>query len=153
MIMYKFLLIFFAGFLSAQTCKLSFSNRSLSEEGKIIFTIKNVSEKKVKAPKQYPGIWARPIDMQMYNDDKKNYAATRYIADDIDCFNTDGCFGKMICLKKGETKEYEVQIIPGRISKAFKEKKKYRFKLAFDTYLFSDCQDYVTDWLYYDNTK
>lgn len=59
----------------------------------------------------------------------------------------------MTFLKKGETKEYEVQIIPGKILRAFKEKKKYRFKLAFDTYLFSGCSDYITDWLYYDNTK
>ena len=32
-------------------------------------------------------------------------------------------------------------------------KKKYRFKLAFDTYAFSGCNNYVTDWLYYDNEK
>ena len=154
MIMYKFLFIFIVGFLSAQqTCKLSFSNRPLSEEGKIIFTIKNISGKKIKVPINYTSTWARPVDMEMYNDNKKDYESTKYIADDIDCFKANGCFGKMVCLKKGESKEYEVQIIPGRISKAFKEKKKYRFKLAFDTYIFSNCQDYVTDWLYYDNSK
>lgn len=149
---YKFLLIFFVGFLSAQqTGKCSFSNRSLSEEGKIFFAIKNISGKKMKVPIKYPGIWARPTDIQIYNEDKKDYETTTFVADDIDCFNTDGCFGKMTCLKKGEMKEYEVQIIPGRILKAFKEKKKYRFKLAFDTYLFTGCKDYITDWLYYQN--
>ncbi|AZB23452.1 hypothetical protein [Chryseobacterium bernardetii] len=56
-------------------------------------------------------------------------------------------------LKEGDSKEYEVKIIPGRISSALKEKKKYRFKLSFDTYLFSGCKDYVTDWLYFNNTK
>lgn len=154
MIMYKFLLIFFVSFLSAQqTCKFSFSSDSLSKEGKIIFTIKNISGKKIKIPKQYPSIWARATNMQIYGDDKKDYVATSYISDDIDCFKAEGCFGKMMCLKKEETKNYEVQVVPGRISRAFKEKKKYRFKLAFDTYLFSGCNDFVTDWLYYDNTK
>lgn len=150
--MYKFLLVFCIGLLPAQqTCKLSFSNSLLSEKGEIVFTIKNISNKRIKAPKQYPSIWAGPIDMQVYNDNKKAYEATKYIADDIDCFDSDRCFGKMMCLKKGESKEYEVKIIPGRISRAFKEKKKYRFKLIFDTYLFSGCKDYVTDWLYYQN--
>ncbi|MFS4470788.1 hypothetical protein [Chryseobacterium sp. T20] len=150
--MYKFLLVFCIGLLSAQqTCKLSFSNSSLSENGEIVFTIKNIKNKRIKIPKQYSDIWARPINMQVYNDDKKEYQDTKYVADDIDCFEANGCFGKMICLKREESKQYKVKIIPGRISRAFKEKKKYRFKLSFDTYLFSGCSNYKTDWLYYQN--
>lgn len=78
--MYKFLLIFFVGFLCAQqTCNLSFSNSSFLEDGKIIFITKNVSEKKLKIPKKYPSMWARAISMQVYNSEKKDYELTKYI--------------------------------------------------------------------------
>ncbi|KFF13930.1 hypothetical protein IW15_00305 [Chryseobacterium soli] len=150
--MHKFLLVFLMSFLSAQqSYKLSYSNSPLSEKGKIVFKIKNIKDERIKVPKQYPSIWARPITIQVYNDEKKEYESTNYVSDDIDCFNTDGCFGKMTYLKKNQSREYEVEIIPGRISRAFKEKKKYRFKLSFDTYAFSGCNDFVTDWLYYQN--
>lgn len=152
--MYKFLFVFLVSFLFSQKkCELFFSNTYLSEDGKLTFVLKNLSEKKIKVPKQYPSIYARPIDMQIYNNEEKKYINTKYVADDIDCFKNDGCFGKKTCLMKGEVKEYEVKVIPGRVSRAFKEKKKYRFKLAFDTYAFSGCNNYVTDWLYYDNEK
>ncbi|WP_261511810.1 hypothetical protein [Chryseobacterium paludis] len=150
--MYKFILVLFVSFVSAQqTCKLSFSNNSLSENGEIVFVIKNIEGKKIKVPKQYSAIWARPTDIQVYNDESKQYLDTKYSFDGASCLNIEKCLGKMTCLKSAESKEYRIPIVPGRISKAFKEKKKYRFKLAFDTYLFSGCSDYKTDWLYYQN--
>ncbi|MCQ9635562.1 hypothetical protein MP477_11390 [Chryseobacterium sp. WG23] len=111
----------------------------------------NKEDKRIKIPKQYPDIWARPTDIQVYNDKKKEYQDIKYSFDGVNCLNIKKCFGKMTDLKKGESKQYKATIIPGRISKAFKEKQKYRFKLAFDTYLFSGCNDYVTDWLYFKN--
>lgn len=150
--MYKFILVFFISFASAQqACKLSFYNKSLSETGEIVFIIKNVESKKIRVPKQYSDIWARPTDIQVYNDDIKQYQNTKYSFDGANCSKIKECLGKMIFLKGGESKEYKLRIIPGRISRAFKDKKKYRFKLAFDTYLFSGCSDYKTDWLYYQN--
>lgn len=140
------------GFLSAQqTCKLSFSNNSLSKDGMITFIIKNETKKKIKVPIQYGDNWARPTDIQVYNEEKKEYVDTGYGFDGATCLDTKKCLGKMICLKQGEFKEYKIRVIPGRVSKAFKEKKKYRFKLALDTYLFSGCSDYTTDWFYYLN--
>lgn len=152
--MYKFLFVFFAGLLSAQQqCKLIFSNSSLFEDGKIIFIVKNLNEKKVKIANHYGGDWVRPINIQVYNAERKTYDNTGYSFDGANCLKLKDCFGKMVTLKKGSFKEYEVKIIPGRISSAFKEKRKYRFKLAFDTYLFSGCNDYITDWLYFDNSN
>ncbi|WP_278353807.1 hypothetical protein [Chryseobacterium gleum] len=150
--MYKFLLLFFVSFVSAQqTCKLSFSNTPLSENGEIMFTVKNLNNEKIHVPKRYSGIWARPIDIQVYSDEKREFQDTKYSFDGAGCLDTKKCLGQMECLKNGESKEYKVIILPGRISKAFREKKKYRFKLAFETYLFSGCADYKTDWLYYQN--
>lgn len=152
--MYKFLFIFIVGFFSAQQkCNLSFSSNQILKEGKIILKMGNTGNSKIQAPKLFNAEFARPTDIQVYDIEKNDYVDTRYSFDGALCGNVKQCYGKMVCLKKAETKEYEVKIIPGRVSKAFKEKKKYRFKLAFDTYLFSGCNDYVTDWLYYDNTK
>jgi len=153
-IMYKLFFIFFVSLLPAQQeCKLTFSNSPLSKDGKIIFIVKNLNEKKVKIADYYGSDWARPINIQVYNTEKNTYDNTGYSFDGANCLKLKDCFGKMVTLKKGCYKEYEVNIIPGRISSAFKEKKKYRFKLAFDTYLFSGCNDYVTDWFYFDNSN
>jgi hypothetical protein len=150
--MYKFLLVFLVGVLSAQqSCKLNYSNTSLSKEGEMIFTIKNQSNKKTKVPNIFNSYRIRPTDIQIYNENKGDYENIGYSFVDATCLTMKECFGKMTCLKKDESKEYKVKIIPGIVSKAFKEKKKYRFKLAFDTYLFSSCNEYLTDWLYYQN--
>lgn len=152
--MYKFIFLFLLNFLSAQqVCRLSFSNNCLSEKGKISFSIKNIGEKKMRIPVEFYEYWARPTDIQVYNQEKKDYVDTNYSFDGATCLDVKKCLGKTFFLKKDRIKEYEIDIIPGRISNAFKEKKKYRFKLSFDTYLFSGCNDFVTGWLYYDNSN
>lgn len=151
--MYKLLFVFFIGFLSAQQkCNIVFSNgQFLQDDNTIFFRLKNVGKEKVTIPKRFNANFARPTDIQVYDSEKNDYIDTMYSFDEALCGDVRKCFGRMIYLKQGKSKEYKVKIIPGRISKALKEKKKYRFKLSFDTYLFSDCNDYVTDWLYYQN--
>ena len=98
--MYKLFFIVFIGFLSAQQpCKLSFSNSSLSKEGKVIFTIKNNGNKKEKTPKQYPIDFANVIDIQVYNEDRGNYGNSGYNISNATCLKVKDCFGKMLCLK------------------------------------------------------
>lgn len=152
--MYKFFLVFLMSFLSAQQkCNLSFFNNPYLHDGKITFRIQNSSNGRAKVPILFNAEFARPTDIQIYSSESKKYIASKYSFDGTLCGDPKQCFGKMVRLKKGEKREYEVKIIPGRISGAFKEKKKYRFKLSFDTYFFSGCNDYITDWLYYDNTN
>ncbi|MBW8522442.1 hypothetical protein K0U91_13095 [Chryseobacterium chendengshani] len=152
--MYKFIFLFLLNFLSAQqACRLSFSNNCLSEKGSITFSIKNMGEKKIKIPVEFNKYWARPTDIQVYDEGEKDFLDTNYSFDGATCLDVKKCLGKTLSLKKEGIKKYDIQIIPGRITKAFKEKKKYRFKLSFDTYLFSGCNDFVTDWLYYDNNN
>ncbi|KQR95129.1 hypothetical protein ASG01_04555 [Chryseobacterium sp. Leaf180] len=150
--MSKIILIFFVSFFSAQqSCKISFKNSVLSDDGIIKLIVTEIGGKKVKVPQIYSSIWARPIELQVFNDVKNDYVTTDYIGDDVDCFNNNGCFGKMFNLKKGNSKEYRIKIIPGSLSRGLKYKKIYRFKLAFDTSFLKGCNDYVTDWRYYDN--
>lgn len=152
--MYKFFFIFIVSFFSAQqNCDLSFSNSQMLQDGTVIFNIKNMGNTKVKIPELFNADFARPANIEVYNVEKDEYVDTKYHFSGAACGNVKKCLGKMIRLEKGGSKEYEVKIIPGRISSALREKKKYRFKLSFDTYLFSGCKDYVTDWLYFDNTK
>lgn len=149
--MYKFILILVVSFFSAQQkCNLSFANNTLSKDGTVTLIIKNQTKRKLKVPIQYKSEWARPTDVQIYNEEKKSYEYTGYSFDGASCLDTKKCLGKTFCLKNNKIKEYKVKVIPGRISQVFEEKKKYRFKLAFDTYLFSNCEEYLTDWFYYD---
>lgn len=132
---------------------MSFSDSQILQDENIIFRIKNIGDRSVKIPILLSMVFARSTDIEVYNVEKDEYIDTTYHFSGATCGNVKKCLGKVQRLKEGDSKEYEVKIIPGRISSALKEKKKYRFKLSFDTYLFSGCKDYATDWLYFDNTK
>ncbi|MCX8530806.1 hypothetical protein [Chryseobacterium luquanense] len=150
--MWKFLLLFFAGLVSAQqTCKLSFESNSLTKENEIIFIVKNNTDRRIRIPADYASVWIRAVDIQIYNDINRKYEMTGYSFDDATCLDTKKCLGRMIFLKKGDSKRYVIKIIPGIVSKAFKKSGKYRFKLSFDTYVFSGCNNYVTDWQFFQN--
>ncbi|WP_411897475.1 hypothetical protein [Elizabethkingia occulta] len=148
--MYKFILIFFVGVLYAQqSCNLQFSNSSLSTGGNIEFIIKNKNKRKMKAPNVYNVYGILPIDIQVFNEEKKQYENTGYSFDDATCLNLKECLGKMSYIKIDEERVYNINLLQGRIVKAFKKNGKYRFKLLFNTHLFSECNNYLTDWLYY----
>lgn len=69
--MYKFILILVVSFFSAQQkCNLSFANNTLSKDGTVTLIIKNQTKRKLKVPIQYKSEWARPTDVQIYNEEK-----------------------------------------------------------------------------------
>lgn len=112
--------------------------------------IENLGDEKIKVPKSFNEFFARPTDIEVYDEEQKDYKETGYSFDGATCLKIKQCLGKMTFLSKGESKIYNVNVVPGRVSSAFKKGKKYRFKLAFDTYLFTGCTDYTTGWLYYE---
>lgn len=150
--MYKLLLLCFACMLEAQqSCKLSFSNTPLLKDGKIVFSIKSESDKTIKIPFDFSSYRITPQDIQVFSSIKESYEDVGYSFEEATCLTVKECYGKMIRLKKGNSKSYSIKIVPGMISKVFERQGRYRFKLRFDTYLFSGCSPHISNWLYYEN--
>lgn len=148
--MTKYILIFFSiGLTAQQNCECTFSYEAqLFEKEKINLLIKNKSNKKLRIPKIFKNSWIRPIDIQVFNEEKKTYENVNYFFDEASCIDVKKCLGEMQYLKKGMTKVYEIQNTIGRFHKLINPQKKYRYKLSFNTYLFTKCENFQTDWLY-----
>lgn len=130
---------------SQKKCDLEFASKNSANNGIIRLVIKNISKEKKLVPKSFNSYYARIYDIQFYDEESNYFKALSYKSSDFNC--NSNCFGKLKKIKNGKIVDYDIDI---KEHFPFSNKGQYRFKISFNTYLFSSCSDYNPDyWFYY----
>lgn len=126
------------------SCSLQIKDANVDKNGFVGLEIKNNFKNSIRVPINFNPYYAAIFDIQFLDVDTNLFLPLGYSSSDVNC--SDNCFGKLMKLKNNKIKIYEIDI---RNNFPYKRPGTYKFKIAYNTYLFSGCPDFISKWYTY----